>query len=86
ADMISKRNYERSIQIEFDDDAVVISLTLIANFGYGLVSVVEKLQELLKEKVEEAVGITVKKINVFIKDLEEFEELLPSEQEGQEEG
>ncbi|NMA42866.1 MAG: Asp23/Gls24 family envelope stress response protein [Oligosphaeraceae bacterium] len=81
ADMISKRNYERSIQIDFEDDAVLISLTLIANFGYPLAAVVEKLQQLLKEKVEEAVGIKVKKINVFIKDLEEFDELLPAEKE-----
>jgi len=72
ADMLSKRNYERSIQIEFVESEVVISLTVIANFGYPLLGIVKNIQAIVKEKVEEMVEIKVKKINVFIKDLEEF--------------
>lgn len=72
ADMLSKRNYERSIQIEFVENEVVISLTVIANFGYPLLGIVKNIQAIVKEKVEEMVEIKVKKINVFIKDLEEF--------------
>lgn len=74
ADMLSKRNYERSIQIEFVDKEVIISLTIIANFGYPLLEVVQKIQSIIKAKIEEVVEIKVRKVNVFIKDLEEFEE------------
>ena len=81
ADMLSKRNYERSIQIEFVESEVVISLTIIANFGYPLLGIVKSIQAIVKEKVEEMVDIKVKKINVFIKDLEEFIEEPSSEDE-----
>jgi uncharacterized alkaline shock family protein YloU len=74
ADMLSKRNYERSIQIEFVENEVVISLTVIANFGYPLLGVVKGIQTIVKEKIEEMIEIKVRKINVFIKDLEEFAE------------
>lgn len=74
ADMLSKRNYERSIQIEFVEDEVIIGLTVIAVFGYPLAEIVKKIQETVKEKVEEIVDIKVDKINIFIKDLEEFDE------------
>jgi uncharacterized alkaline shock family protein YloU len=77
ADMLSKRNYERSIQIDFVDNEVTISLTVIANFGYPLPTVVKNIQSVVKEKVEEVVEIKVRKVNVFIKDLEEFAEVQP---------
>ena len=80
--MLSKRNYERSIQIEFVENEVVISLTVIANFGYPLLGIVKDIQTIVKQKVEEVVEIKVRKINVFIKDLEEFTEEPPLE-EGQ---
>ncbi len=79
ADMLSKRNYERSIQIEFVESEVVISLTVIANFGYPLLGIVKNIQGIVKEKVEEMIEIKVRKINVFIKDLEEFVEEPPVE-------
>jgi uncharacterized alkaline shock family protein YloU len=79
ADMLSKRNYERSIQIEFVESEVVISLTVIANFGYPLLGIVKNIQAIVKEKVEEMIEIKVRKINVFIKDLEEFVEEPPVE-------
>ncbi len=81
ADMLSKRNYERSIQIDFVEKEVVISLTVIANFGYPLLGVVKNIQSIVKEKVEEVVEIKVRKINVFIKDLEEFAEAQSTDEE-----
>lgn len=81
ADMLSKRTYERSIQIDFSDGGVIISLTVIANFGYPLVGVVQKVQAIVKERVEEVVDIKVRKVNVFVKDLEEFEESQNPEEE-----
>ena len=74
ADMLSKRNYERSIQIDFVEKEVIISLTVIANFGFPLLAVIKDIQSVVKEKVEEVVEIKVRKVNVFIKDLEEFAE------------
>lgn len=81
ADMLSKRNYERSIQIEFAENEVVISLTVIANFGFPLPGVVKGIQAIVKEKVEEVVEIKVRKVNVFIKDLEEFAEVQSADEE-----
>lgn len=81
ADMLSKRNYERSIQIEFAGNEVVISLTVIANFGFPLLGVIKNIQSIIKEKVEEVVEIKVRKVNVFIKDLEEFSEVQSADEE-----
>lgn len=81
ADMLSKRNYERSIQIEFAGNEVVISLTVIANFGFPLLGVVKGIQAVVKEKVEEVVEIKVRKVNVYIKDLEEFAEVQSADEE-----
>ena len=81
ADMLSKRNYERSIQIEFAGNEVVISLTVIANFGFPLLGVIKNIQSIIKEKVEEVVEIKVSKVNVFIKDLEEFSEVQSADEE-----
>ena len=80
ADMLSKRNYERSIQIDFVENEVIISLTVIANFGFPLPAVVKNIQAVVKEKVEEVVEIKVRKVNVFIKDLEEFAETQPMDE------
>ena len=81
ADMLSKRNYERSIQIEFVENEVVISLTVIANFGYPLLGVIKNIQSVIKEKVEEVVEIKVRKVNIFVKDLEEFPEAQSTDEE-----
>ena len=81
ADMLSKRNYERSIQIEFAGNEVVISLTVIANFGFPLLGVIKNIQSIIKEKVEEVVEIKVSKVNVYIKDLEEFSEVQSADEE-----
>lgn len=81
ADMLSKRNYERSIQIEFVENEVIISLTVIANFGFPLLGVIKNIQSVIKEKVEEVVEIKVSKVNVFVKDLEEFPEAQATDEE-----
>ncbi|MFA6816297.1 MAG: Asp23/Gls24 family envelope stress response protein [Lentisphaeria bacterium] len=71
ADILSKRNYDRSICIELGDGEAEISLILILRFGVSLVDVAKKIQATIKEKVELLCGIKVSKVNVFVREVEE---------------
>ena len=73
ADMLSKRNYERSIAIVFEDEEAVVDLILIVNFGYKIVAVVKEVQAVVKDKIESLIGIKVKCVNVFVKELDEVD-------------
>jgi uncharacterized alkaline shock family protein YloU len=80
ADMLSKRNYERSIAIGFDGDMVVVDLIMIVNFGYKIVDVVKEVQNVVKDKIESLIGIKVKRVNVFVKELDELDFSDPAEE------
>ena len=86
AGMLSKRNYDRNIEIELGEGEAIITLTLVMTFGVNIVEVAQKIQNLLIDKVQSMTGITVKKVNVIVKELEEpkpVEE--PAEEEEQDE-
>jgi uncharacterized alkaline shock family protein YloU len=72
ADMLSKRNYDRNIDIELGETGEAsITLTLVLEFGVQIVKVAQAIQDTIKKHVEELAGVKVKKINVIVKELEE---------------
>lgn len=73
ADILSKRNYERSIAITFEDEQAIVNLIMIVNFGYQIVEVVKEVQAVVKEKIESLIGIPVRNVNVYVKELDEID-------------
>lgn len=71
ADMLSKRSYDRNIAIELGDGEATITLTLVMMFGVNIVEVSQKVQAVIIDKVQSMTGIKVKKVNVFVKELED---------------
>ncbi len=65
---LSDTNYE-SIDIDFDNDTVVISVYLFVNPGVKVKSVAEQVQSKVKNEVQSMTGITVSKVNVTISDV-----------------
>ena len=61
-------NYE-SIDIDFDNDTVMISVYLFVNPGVKVKSVAEQVQSKVKNEVQSMTGITVSKVNVTISDV-----------------
>ena len=71
AGLLNKRNYDRNIEIELGEGEATITLTLVMLFGVNIVEVAQNIQNLLIEKIQSMTGITVKKVNVIVKELEE---------------
>lgn len=71
ANMLSRRAYESSINLELTDEGAVITLALILKFGASVPQVSKEIQDILFEKIPEISGYTVAKVNVNVIDLEE---------------
>jgi uncharacterized alkaline shock family protein YloU len=72
ADMLSKRTYDRNIDIELGETGETsITLTLVLEFGVQIVKVAQEIQDTVKKHVEDQTGVKVKKVNVIVKELEE---------------
>ncbi|MBN2451198.1 MAG: Asp23/Gls24 family envelope stress response protein [Lentisphaeria bacterium] len=77
AGMIAKRNYESSMIIDLDEDAVNISVTLVMRFGVRIPEVAQAVQEIIRAKVEELTGKHVTRVNIQVQDLEEAQAPAP---------
>lgn len=49
-----------------EDDSLSIALHIIVEYGTNLVAIAESLKDNIRYKVEEAVGIKVQDVNIFI--------------------
>jgi len=71
-DMITRRNYEHSVTVDLDGDAVNISVTLVLEFGVRIPDVAQIVQETIRTRVEELTGKQVTKVEVIVQDLQEL--------------
>ena len=84
SNMLSRRSYESSINIELADEGAIITLSLILRFGVAVPEVTKNIQNILFEKIPELTGYKVSKVNVNVIDLEEEEEPEAEEENAEE--
>ncbi len=85
SNMLSRRSYESSINIELADEGAIITMSLILRFGVSVPEVTKNIQDILFEKIPALSGYNVSKVNVNVIDLEEEEPAEEEETEGSEE-
>lgn len=72
ADMLSSRSYDRSITIEITDGQLVITLALILLFDCNVGTVAKNIRQSIQERLAGTLNITINKINIFVKELEDI--------------
>jgi uncharacterized alkaline shock family protein YloU len=63
------RDSRRGIEVSFDEDAVVIDVYVIVEYGTRIKAVAQSIQNTVKFHVEKALGMPVKAVNVYIQGL-----------------
>lgn len=69
AGMIGKKPVDRGIHVEFVDNAVVIELHVVLDFGVRIPHVAWQIQNEVKQTVEQMTGKTVRRVNVVVQGL-----------------
>ena len=63
------RDARRGIEVSFEDDAIVIDVYVIVEYGTRIRTVAQSIQNTVKFHVEKALGMPVKAVNVYIQGL-----------------
>lgn len=74
AEMIGRKSSESNVVVNLENDAVVISVTLVLEFGVRIPEVAGLVQSVIASKVEEITGKHVAKVDVIVQDMEGLEE------------
>ena len=62
----SKRGLARGVRTNIDEDGVSLDVNLIIEIDYSVGKVSENVQKAVRAALEEAVGVTVKDVNITI--------------------
>lgn len=65
-DMVLKTGVQRPIRITLNGDVAMIDISLVLKLGYQVREVAEKVQNDVKEEVQNMAGITVSAVNVYV--------------------
>ena len=68
--MLSKRQMPRPVSIDLTDEMAQIVIQVILKDGTNIPSVSEKIQESVKESVQNMTGIPVTKVNIVVAGIE----------------
>ena len=71
AEMIGRKNYESSVVVDLEGEAVNITVTLVLRFGVRIPEVAALVQDLVRMRVEELTGKHVARVDVIVQDLED---------------
>lgn len=71
AEMIGRKSSESNVVVNLENDAVVISVTLVLEFGVCIPEVAGLVQNIISTKVEEITGKHVAKVDIIVQDMEE---------------
>ncbi len=65
--VFSKRSYiDKGVVVNKDNDGISIDLHIVVTYGLNIRAVVKSIDEKVRYSVEEATGIRVNKVNVFV--------------------
>lgn len=86
SEIFGRRDPEKNLQVDLDNDEVNIGVTLVLEFGVRVPDIAEIVQEVIRTKVEELTGKKVTRVSVTVQDLEEkVVKPEPEEDKGEEE-
>lgn len=80
AELLGKKNMAKGIRIHFNEEAVVVEISLLIKFGHSLMEVAEKVQEAVSTAVEATSGLTVEAVNVHVCGVTFEKEAKPAQQ------
>ena len=66
AELLGKKNMSKGIRIHFEEEAVVVEISLLIKFGHSLMEVAKNVQEAVSAAVEATSGLTVEAVNVHV--------------------
>lgn len=66
AGMLGRKNANKGIRIQVEDDGVQIECNVIARYGFSVVEMGKNLQTAIRAAVESMTGLTVKNITVNV--------------------
>ncbi len=65
-EMIIRSGVQKPIRITLNGDVAVIDIGLVLKLGYRVKEIAEKVQNDVKEEVQNMAGITVSAVNVYV--------------------
>jgi len=65
-DLLRRDNFERGVDIQFNEDSVTIQLYIVVEYGVKISEVARIVQERVKYAVETMLGLNVDSINVKV--------------------
>lgn len=66
SDLLRRENYERGVDIQFNEDSISIQLYIVVEYGVKISEVARNVQERVKYAVESLLGLKVDRINVKV--------------------
>ena len=71
---LGKKSYGKGVKVTFNEETVVIDISLVVKFGIHIPEVAWEVQENVKKQVESMTGLSVEKINIHIGGINVVEE------------
>jgi uncharacterized alkaline shock family protein YloU len=65
-DLLRRDNFERGVDIQFNEDSVTIQLYIVVEYGVKISEVARNVQERVKYAVETMLGLKVDAVNVKV--------------------
>lgn len=69
--LLSKTNLQKDVDVEMKDGVAVVTIHVISVYGSKVMRVCEKVQENVKQTIQNMTGITVSRVNVVAAGLAE---------------
>lgn len=66
AGILGKKNVNKGIRLQIEDDGVQIECNVIARYGFSVVEMGKNLQTAIRAAVESMTGLTVKNVTVNV--------------------
>lgn len=69
--LLSKTSLRKPVAVEMEDGVAMVTLHIVARYGCKIMSVCKKVQENVKQTIQNMTGITVSRVDVIVAGLEE---------------
>lgn len=66
AGMLGKKNLSKGVKVTVNEDTVTVDMALTLEYGYGIREIAGKVQEKVKNAIENMTGLTVRDVNIRI--------------------
>lgn len=70
AEFLGKKEFNKGIEIETNEDKIKIDISIIVEFGLKIPDISWRIQQNIKRRVEEMTGLTVSAVNVLVRGVE----------------